>query len=109
MIKTQFKSTGLQNRRFIVKVSYQDTVGINHIVDTKLDDFSLASLIATYIKPGYTLEIQEVSVKKFPEGYYESFSVDNIVSLAHRLRFVEVSVVKEPRIVYIDKVVEKEL
>jgi len=109
MIKANFKSTGLQNRRFIVKVSYQDTVGINHIVDTKLDDVSLASLIAAYIKPSYTLEIQEVSVTKFPSGYYESFSVDNIISLAHRLRFVEIKIVKEPKIVYIDKVIEKEL
>lgn len=109
MIKTQFKSTGLQNRRFIVKVSYQDTVGITRIVDTKLNDIQVASLIASYMKPSYTLEIQEVSVKKIPYGYYECFSIDNILSLVSRLRFVEVSVVKEPKIVYIDKVVEKEL
>jgi hypothetical protein len=61
------------------------------------------------MKPSYTLEIQEVSTKKFPGGYYESFSIDDILSLVLRLRFVEVSVVKEPRVVYIDKVVEKEL
>lgn len=109
MIKAEFKPVGLQNRRFIVKVSYQDTVGINHVVDTKLDDVSLASLIATYIKPSYTLEIQEVSIKKFPSGYYESFSVDNIISLAHRLRFVEIKIVKEPRVIYVNKVIEKEL
>jgi hypothetical protein len=109
MIKTQFKSTGLQNHSYIIKVSYGDVVGINHLLNTKLDDIQVASLIASYMKPSYTLDRRDVSTKKFPGGYYESFSIDNILSLVSRLRFVEVSVVKEPRIVYIDKVVEKEL
>lgn len=115
MITISFNNQGVANKLYIVKVSYPITeniskVGINALLDTKLSLGQVASVLAAYRKDGYKLTIAPVEKgKKFPAGYYESFSIDNLISQVSRLRFIETSVVEEPKVVYIQRTVTKEL
>lgn len=114
MITVNFNRQGVANKLYIVKVSYPITenilkVGINVLLDTKLSLEQVASVLAAYKKDGYKLTVAPIEGKKFPAGYYESFSIDNLISQVSRLRFIETSVVEEPKVVYIQKTVTKEL
>lgn len=110
MINFSFVPAGPKSHYYIVKVSCKDVIGLNILLGSKLNDIQVASIIASFLKPSYQLEIMEIPyAKKFPSGYSESYSIDSVISLAARLRFTETTVQKEARVVYIDKVVSKEL
>lgn len=114
MITISFNQQGVANKLYIVKVSYPITeniskVGINVLLETKLSLEQVASVLAMYKKDSYKLTIAPVEGKKFPAGYHESFTIDNLISQVSRLRFIETSVVEEPKVVYIQRTVTKEL
>jgi hypothetical protein len=115
MITIDFNRQGVANKLYIVKVAYPITeniskVGINVLLETKLSLEQVASVLAMYKKDSYKLTIAPVEKgKKFPAGYYESFTIDNLISQVSRLRFIETSVVEEPKVVYIQRTVTKEL
>jgi hypothetical protein len=69
----------------------------------------VASVLAAYKKESYKLSITPVGGKKIPAGYHESFSIESLISQVSRLRFIETSVVEEPKVVYIQRTVTKEL
>lgn len=109
MITFKFDKQGLTTKRYVVKVSYNDTVGINVVLETKMQLIHVMSIVRAYLKDSYDLTITPVTTKGLPAGYYESYSLDNILSMVSRIRFYEVKTVKEPKVVYVEKVVENEL
>lgn len=114
MITISFNQQGVANKLYIVKVSYPITeniskVGINALLDTKLSLEQVANVLAAYKKDGYKLTVAPIEGKKVPAGYHESFSIESLISQVSRLRFIETSVVEEPKVVYIQKTIMKEL
>ena len=116
MITVDFQRAGLKKNLFIVKVSYVDpmtneqVIGVNSLLETKLSMAQVASILGAYVKDTYKLTLKEVEgTKRFPEGYYESFTIDSIASDIHRLRFIKYDTVEMPKVVYVQKTVKKEL
>jgi hypothetical protein len=109
MINFRFDKQGLSTKLYIVKVSYNDTIGINVVLQTKLELAHVMSIVRAYLKDSYTLTIAPVTTKGLPGGYYESYALDNLLSMISRIRFYEVKTVKEAKVVYVEKVVENEL
>ncbi len=114
MITVRFDNPGLNTQYYIVKVSYftltEEIVGINLVLETKMSDIQVASVLAANVKDTYKLSITSIpKSKKLPGGYYETFSIDDVLSKISRLKFVETRVVEEPKVVYVKRVITKEL
>ena len=116
MITVDFQRSGLQKKYIIVKVSYVDpmtneqVIGINSLLETKLSMAQVASILGAYVKDTYKLTLKEVEgAKRFPGGYYESFTIDSIASDISRLRFIKYDTIEVPKVVYVEKTVKKEL
>lgn len=116
MIIVDFQRSGLQKKYIIVKVSYVDpmtneqVIGVNSLLETKLSMAQVASILGAYVKDTYKLTLKEVEgTKRFPGGYYESFTIDSIASDIHRLRFIKYDTIEVPKVVYVEKTIKKEL
>jgi hypothetical protein len=111
MVSIRFNNPGLKTNYYEVVVSCHtpegEIVGINEVLESKLSEIQVASVLAAYVKDSHKLSIR--SCDKKPAGHYETFTIDNVVSLISRLKFVEISVVEEPKVVYVKKVITKEL
>ena len=114
MITVDFQRSGLQKKYIIVKVSYVDpmtneqVIGVNSLLETKLSMAQVASILGAYVKDTYKLTLKEVEgTRRFPVGYYESFTIDSIAS--DRLRFIKYDTIEVPKVVYVEKTVKKEL
>ena len=116
MITVDFQRAGLKKNLFIVKVSYVDpmtneqVIGVNSLLETKLSMAQVASILGAYVKDTYKLTLREVEgTKRFPGGYYESFTIDSIASDISRLRFIKYDTIEVPKVVYVQKTMRKEL
>ena len=116
MITVRFNSQRLERKYFIIKVSYEDLMtheqqrAVNTLLETRLSEEQVCSILGAYCKDSYKLTIQPVvGNKKFPAGYYESFSIDSVASDISRVRFIKTSSIEVPRVVYVKKQIEEEL
>ena len=115
MITVRFNSQRLERKYFIVKVSYEDPMtheqlrAIDTLLETRLSEELVCSILGTYCKDSYKLTIQPVGNKKFPSGYYESFTIDAIASDISGVRFIKTHSIEVPKVVYVKKQIEEEL
>lgn len=116
MITVRFNSQRLERKYFIIKVSYEDPMtyeqqrAIDTLLETRLSEEQVCSILGAYCKDTYKLTIQPVvGNKKFPAGYYESSTIDTIASDISRVRFIKTSCIEVPKVVFIKKQVEEEL
>lgn len=116
MITVKWNSQRLERKYFIVEVSYEDPMtheqqkAIHTLLETRLSEELICSILGAYCKDSYKLTIQPVvGNKKFPSGYHESFTIDAVASDISRVRFIKTSSIEVPKIVYIKKQVEEEL
>lgn len=103
MITSRFDKQGLTTKIYIVKISCKGVCGFNYAVQTKLPIIWVHSLIKAHVREGYEVNVSEAIGNKLPSGYYETFTIDNVLSNASRLRFYELETVKEEKVVYVEK------
>lgn len=112
MITVKFDKPGLNTNLFVIKVSYNEVIGVNEVLETKLSLEQVASVLAAYKKDTYKLTITPTTRSKgigLPGGYYETFSIDTVASHIKRLRFVRTITIEEPKVVFVTKTVTTEL
>ena len=115
MITVRFNAQRLERKYFIVKVSYEDPMtheqqkAIDTVLETRLSEEQVCSILGAYCKDTYKLTIQPVVGKKFPTGYYEGCTIDSIASDISRVRFIKTSSMEVPKVVYVKKQIEEEL
>ena len=116
MITVKFNNPGLSRKYYVIKVSYVDQVtntqivGVNTLLETKLSWGQVCSILAAYVKDNYRLSVTPVeNTKRFPAGYYESFTIDQVASDISRMRFIKHETVEEPKVVYVTRTITTEL
>lgn len=115
MITAKINTQGLERKYFIVKLSYEDKstheqlTAVDTLLETRLSEEQICSILASYCKDTYKLTIQPILGKKFPGGYYESFNIDTIASQISRVRFIKTCSIEVPTVVYIKKQIVEEL
>jgi hypothetical protein len=91
-------------------MTHEQQRAIDTLLETRLSEELVCSILRAYCKDSYKLTIQPVvGNKKFPAGYYESFSIDSVASDISRIRFIKTSSIEVPKVVYVKKQIEEEL
>jgi hypothetical protein len=90
-------------------MTHEQQRAIDTLLETRLSEELVCSILGAYCKDSYKLTIQPVDGKKFPSGYYESFTIDSIASDISRVRFIKTRSIEVPKVVYIKKQIEEEL